>query len=88
MLMSDLPPGGCTPTAFGWSCSNIEERYFAAVSQQGEEEHAEHERAVDMAERLAGPCERCQEPQGDVLEVVGGEALCDDCIRWEKNDDV
>lgn len=81
--MTDLPPGGCTPTASGWSCSNIEERWAASMMAQYEEEHAEQERDLDMAERLAGPCERCQEPQDDVLEVVGGEALCDDCIRWE-----
>lgn len=81
-----MTPGGCTKTPTGWACSNIEERWFEYITQQHEEEAREHFREVDTAERLAGPCERCQQPQDDVLEVVGGEALCVGCIEWEDDD--
>ena len=76
--------GGCEPTRFGWRCSNLEERWAAAQMALYEEQQQELERDEDRALRLAGDCERCREPQEGQLEVVGGEALCDECIRWER----
>ncbi len=78
-----MPPGGCTKNAFGWSCSKSEERWYAAMAQECEEEDTAREMGLDFGERLAGDCERCQEPQPDLLTVVGGEAICDDCVSAE-----
>lgn len=74
----------CRPHAFGFACSDIEESWWAHLSTLQAQEQAELERTEDMAERLVGPCERCQEPQGDVLVVVSGEALCDGCLHEER----
>ena len=53
------------------------------MAAQQAEEQSEQDYDDDMPSRLAGDCERCQEPQPDLLTVVGGEAICDDCVGAE-----
>ena len=60
-----------------------EAMWCIAQCQAQEDEESEHFRGLDMANRLTGDCERCQEPQPDLLTAVGGEAICDDCMMSE-----
>jgi hypothetical protein len=74
-------------------CTNIEERWFAYLTEQCEREREDHERALDTADRLGlrmpdddqhgnivAICEGCHEDWEHGLEVVGGTALCQPCI--------
>ena len=44
-----------------------------------EEQWQEHEERLDLADRLAGRCECCEEFNGS-LELDGGLAVCVDCM--------
>ena len=70
-------------------CCGYEARMDALLETQCAEEQAGRDFSLDMPDRLAGDCERCQEPQPDLLTIVGGEGCCDDCIAAERaaNDD-
>lgn len=70
------------------SCSGIDESAGAIADYvRMLEDRDLTEQAEDMAIRLAGPCKRCQEEQGDVLTISGGEAICDECVDDENDDD-
>jgi hypothetical protein len=63
------------------SCSNIEEGWLADLTAQYMAEQEEHERDFDVAERMAGRCDMCQEFPEHGLAIDGGLALCDECIH-------
>ncbi len=78
LFQCDVDPDLVVGDAVGFEAA-----WCLAQVQEHQREYDEQRRAEDMAERLAGPCERCQEPQDDVLTVVGGEAMCDRCVESE-----
>lgn len=73
----------CERTSFGWSCIDTEEAWIASVGMEHVLEQEAAERDEDMRARLDGDCERCGEPQSLQLTIVGGEALCLDCLHVE-----
>ena len=78
---------GCTKTTFGWSCQISEDAMFIRAMEGYEEERLDQERTENMAERLIGDCERCQEACDTGLTVVGGAAVCDPCLEAEVSRD-